>query len=103
MLKLIKELGKKGKLSYNHTKSAKEFIWSVVYAGESSKNYADTRPRTYINLKRKTFMVIPSDPDSGELAIKKVHLQTFTWLRCCEQNVEILIEKNLVGNYQMVN
>ena len=48
-------------------------------------------------------MVIPSDSDSGELAVKKVHLQTFTWLRCCEQNIEILIEKNLGGNYQMVN
>ena len=107
MLKLIKELGKKDKLSYNHTKSVKEFIWSVVYADESSKNYVDTRPRinlkNKLKLKKKNIYGYPSDPDSGELAIKKVHLQTFTWLRCCEQNIEILIEKNLGGNYQMVN
>ena len=62
-LKLIKELGKKDKLSNNHTKSAKEFIHSVVYAGESSENYVDTRVRIYKNLKRKTSMAIPSDPD----------------------------------------
>ena len=36
-LKLIKELGKKDKLSDNHMKSAKEVIHSTVYAGESSE------------------------------------------------------------------
>ena len=43
--------------------SAKEFIRSVVYAGESSENYVDTRVRIYKNLKRKTSMAIPPDPD----------------------------------------
>ena len=37
-LKLIKELGKKDKLPDNQMMSAKEFIRSVVYAGESSEN-----------------------------------------------------------------
>ena len=35
-------------------------------------------------------MAIPRDPDSVELVIKRAHLQTFTWLRCCEQNVQAL-------------
>ena len=50
-LKLIKELGKKEKLSVNHKKSAKEFIRSIVYAGESSENYVYTMVRIYKNLK----------------------------------------------------
>ena len=74
-------------------KSAKEFIRSVVYAGESSENYVDTRVRIYKNLKRKTFMAIPLDPHSVELAIKRAHLQTFTCLCCCEQNIQTLHPK----------
>ena len=62
-LKLIKELGNKGKLPDNHMQSAKEFIRSAVYAGEPSENYVDTRVRIYKNLKRKTSMAIPPDPD----------------------------------------
>ena len=89
-LKLIKELDKKDKLSDNYMKSAKEFIRSVVYAGESLENYVDTRVRIYRNLRRKTSMAIPRDPDSMELAIKRAQLQTFIWLRCCEQNVQTL-------------
>ena len=71
-------------------KSAKEFIRSVVYVAESSENYVDRRVRTYKNLKRKTSMAIPPDKDSVELAIKRAHLQTSTWLSCCEQNVQTL-------------
>ena len=65
-------------------KSAKEFMRSVVYAGESSENDLDTKVRIYKNLKRKTSMTIPPDPHSVELAIKRARLQTFTWLSCCE-------------------
>ena len=71
-------------------KSAKEFIRSVVYVAESSENYVDRRFRTYKNLKRKTSMAIPPDKDSLELDIKRAHLQTSTWLSCCEQNVQTL-------------
>ena len=48
-LKLIKELGKKDKLSDNHMKSTKEFMRSVVYADESSENHVDTMVRNYKN------------------------------------------------------
>ena len=89
-LKLIKERGKKDKLSDNHMESAKEFIRLVVYAGESSESYVDTRVRIYKNLKRKTPITIPPDPDSVECAIKWAHFQKFTWLRCCEENVQAL-------------
>ena len=39
----------------------------------------------------KYIMAIPSDPDSLELAIKTVHLQTSTWLRCCNQSIQNLV------------
>ena len=52
-LKLTKELGIKDKLSDNHMKSTKEFILSVVYTGESSETYVDTRVGDYKNLKEK--------------------------------------------------
>ena len=35
-------------------------------------------------------MAIPPDPDSVEFAIKRAHLQAFTWLHCCEQNIPSL-------------
>ena len=65
-------------------------ISSVVYASESSENYLDARVKIYKNLKRKTSIAIPPDSDSAEFAIKRAYLQTFTWLRCCEQNVQTL-------------
>ena len=71
-------------------KSAEEFMHSVVYASESSENYLDTRVTISKNLKRKTSVTLPPDPDSVELAIKRTHLQTFTWLSCCEQNIQNL-------------
>ena len=33
-------------------------------------------------------MAIPPDPDSVERAIKRAHMQTSTWLRCCKQNIQ---------------
>ena len=59
----------------------------MVSAGESLENYLDTRVRIYENLKRRTSVTIPSDPDSEELAIKKGYLQIFTCLSCCNQNI----------------
>ena len=79
-------------------KPAEELTRSFVYAVESSENYVDTRVRIYNNLRRKTSMSILQDPDSVECAIKRAHLQTFTCLRCCEQNIKTLIQKNLGGN-----
>ena len=32
-------------------------------------------------------MNVPPDPDSVVNAIKRAHLQTFLWLRCCQQSI----------------
>ena len=72
--KLIKELGKKDKLSDNHVKSEKKFIGSAVFVDE---------------IKKKNIYGYPTRPDSVELAIKRARLQRFTWLHCCEQNIQL--------------
>ena len=87
-LKLIKELGEKDKLSDNHMKSAKDFIRSG--AGEFSENYMGTRVKICKNVNKKTSLAIPSDLDSVEFAIKREHLQTFTCLCWCNQNIQTL-------------
>ena len=71
-------------------KSAKEFVCSVVHAGKSSENYVDTRFRICKNLKRKTSLAIPPDPDSVELPIKRAHLETFKCLYSCKQMIQTL-------------
>ena len=79
---------KKDKLSDNHMKSAQEFIRSDVYVGKSPENYVDTRVRIYKNLKIKTSMAIPPDPDSVEVAIKKAiaNIYMVTLLRAKRSN-----------------
>ena len=46
------------------------------------------RVSIYKNLKRKTSMAIPPDPDSMELAIKRTHLQKFALLRRYDQSIQ---------------
>ena len=36
-------------------------------------------------------MTITPDPNSDELAMKRAHLQIFTWLSCCKQNIQNLV------------
>ena len=69
-------------------KSSQEFIRSAVYAGKSPENYVDTRVRIYKNLKIKTSMAIPPDPDLVELAIKKAiaNIYMVTLLRAKRSN-----------------
>ena len=92
-LKLIKELGKKGKLSDNRMKSAKEFIRSV---DESSENYSTLR--IYKNLKRRISMAIPPGPDSVELAINRHTYKHLHGYVVVSKTIKLLILKNLGGN-----
>lgn len=50
----------------------------------------DTRIQMYQNLKNKSSMPLPRDPDSVVQVIKRAHFQTFTWIRCCERIVDHL-------------
>ena len=86
-LTLLKDFGKKENICAKTIELAKDFIKSIVYSGRKNESYVDSRVRIYQNLKRKTSMAIPPDPDSVVNAIKRAHLQTFTWLSCCHQNI----------------
>ena len=50
------------------------------------ENYVDTWIRIYKDFW-KIYMTVPSAPNSVELAIKRAHLQIFTWLRCCQRSI----------------
>ena len=67
----------------------------VIYSGKEGESYVETRIRLYQNLKTKTSMSIPPDPDSAVQVIKRSHHQVFQWLRCCYAWIETLpLESN---------
>lgn len=80
---LLTPLGKNKELSDQEIEYAKKFIQTVVYSGKDDEDYLATRIRLYQNLKSKSSMPIPPDPDSVVQVIKRVHLQVYQWLRCC--------------------
>ena len=59
----------------------------MLYGGKPNENYVETRVRIYELMKVKSSMPLPPDPDSVEQVINRSHLQTFTWLRCCETQI----------------
>ena len=88
--KLIQPLGQKKILDEISVESVKEFVRTVVYSGIHGENYVDTRVRLYKNLKSKSSMPLPPDPDSLEQVIKRSHFQTYQWLRCCIPQIDML-------------
>ena len=87
---LIESLGNYPKLGQNALNDAREFIRTIVYNGKNNESFVDTRIRLYQQLKKKTSLTIPPDPDSTEQAIKRCHLQVFVWKRCCDQNIDMI-------------
>ena len=53
-------------------------------------DYIETRIRIYKGLKTKSSLSLPPDPDSVVQMIKRAHLQTHTWLRSTEMNMNHL-------------
>ena len=60
------------------------------YTGKDDEDYVTTRIRLYQNLKVKSSMTIPPDPDSVVQVIKRSHHQVYQWLRCCSPWVDTL-------------
>ena len=48
----------------------KEFIRTIVYSGNKSEGYVETRVRLFQNLVSKTSQSVPPDPDSAEQCIR---------------------------------
>ena len=68
--------------------NAKEFIRTMLYAGKPSQTYIAKRICLYQDMKVKSSMSIPPDPDSLMQVIKRVHYQVFYWIRSTEINIE---------------
>ena len=79
---MLKTLGQNEVLHEEDIEGVKEFIRTVLYTGKENENYVDTRIRLYENLKRKSSMPLPPDPDSVIQVIKRAHHQTYSWVRC---------------------
>ena len=86
----VKPLGKERILETVDIDGLKEFIRTVIYSGKENESYVETRIRLYQNLKSKSSMPLPPDPDSVLQVIKRAHHQTYLWLRCCERMVDRL-------------
>ena len=92
---LLSPLGRNKVLSDQDIESVKTFIQTVVYSGKDDEDYVSTRIRLYENLKSKSSMPIPPDPDSVVQVIKRGHHQVYEWIRCCTPWVDtISLEEN---------
>ncbi len=85
---LIKNLGLNGNITEDELDNAKEFIRTIFYGGNSNQTYVETRIRLYNDMKVKSSMCIPPDPDSVIQVIKRAHYQIYHWIRSTEINIE---------------
>eukprot|EP00794_Sanderia_malayensis_P017944 gene17944-biopygen12930 len=85
---MLKSLGQDRNLDDQSVEEVKEFIRKIVYNGAAEETYVQTRINIYRNMKSKSSLPLPPDPDSVREAIKRVHCQVFTWIRCCKVTIE---------------
>ena len=87
---LLTDLGKDDAVSEMILENAKEFVRTVLYSGKQRESYIETRIRLYQEMKMKSSMSLPPDPDSVVQVIKRAHYQAYFWRRCIEINVEMI-------------
>lgn len=87
---LLTDLGKDESVSEMILENAKEFVRTVLYTGKPKETYIETRIRLYQEMKMKSSMSLPPDPDSVIQVIKRAHYQVYFWRRCIEINVEMI-------------
>ena len=71
---LIKMLGLNISMTKKLSKRQKLFVQTIIHNGKSNKNYLSTRLRLHGNLKPKSSIPLPPDPNL------RVHLQCYVWL-----------------------
>ena len=57
-----------------------------MHGDKIRESYVSTRVRLYKNLKTKSSVSLPADPDSICEEIKRVHLQSFIWCNCLKNH-----------------
>ena len=87
---LLTDLGRDDDVSSLVLERAKQFVRTVLYTGKEKETYIETRIRLYQEMKVKSSMSLPPDPDSIIQVIKRAHYQIYFWLRCTEVNPEVI-------------
>ena len=82
VLDLLKNLGDEDGITPETLISVKSFVQRVIYNGEESETYLQTRLRLYKSSTKKSSRGIPPNEDSLIQAILRVQLQMFYWIRC---------------------
>ena len=104
---LLKPLGQNADIQEEDVERIKEFIRTVLYGGKENETYVGTHIRLYQNLKQKSSMPLPPDPDSVIQVIKRAHHQSYSWIPCglwvfsplpYEGNGWLIDKTNSVGN-----
>ena len=62
------------------SKRQKIFVEAIIYNGKLNENCLPTKVRLYKNLKPKSSMLLPLNPDSLVEKLKRVHLPRYVWL-----------------------
>ena len=89
LLQNIENLGKDS-IHDNIIENALSFVQTVLYGGNKNESYVETRVRLFRNLKTKSSIDLPADPDSMTEEIKRCHLQSYVWRRCFDGIIDML-------------
>ena len=88
--KLLDALTSKSILTKETSKDIQKFVRTIVYSGKEDESYVGTRTRMYKNMKNKSSVGLPPDPDSLLQHIRRVQLQTVIWCSSGETMIESL-------------
>ena len=90
LLQPIEDLGKDRSIHANVMTNAFSFVQTVLYGGNKKESYVETRVRLFKNLKKKSSIDLPADPDSMTQEIKRCQLQAYVWRRCFDGIIDML-------------
>ena len=66
------------------------FLQRGLYNGTAHETYEQTRVRMYKEMKTKASSRLLPDSSSARNEIKRVHLQSFMWLRCMDRVIDLI-------------
>ena len=93
-LTFLQSLGKGRDLTKENIEQIKD-LYAVPFTVEKkNETYVETRIRLYKNLRKKSSMPLPPDPDPVVQVIKRAHFQAYEWYHCNESIISHLHLEN---------
>ena len=86
--RLLENLELEEPLTEHDIVDLKKFVQTVMYSGQTSETYVNTRIRLYQQQTQNTSLNLPPDPSSLLQALKRSQLQVYIWKRRGEINIE---------------